>query len=73
MADSNTGALTPSTEKGAPREPGECGTCDRPEQFDWDPIRWEDGAPVMVCNDHSALAPGWAYHLDAPAPPPGKS
>lgn len=44
-----------------PREPGECGECREPEDFDWDPIRWEGGAPVIVCHVHAMLAPGWAY------------
>lgn len=44
--------------------PGECGECDQPEQFEWDPIRWVDGAPVIVCKEHHGLAPGWVYHRD---------
>ena len=49
-----------------PREPhpeefGGCGECCEPEDFDWDPVRWENDGPVAVCHMHGALAPGWVY------------
>jgi hypothetical protein len=47
-----------------PGECGECGECRHPEDFDWDPIRWENDAPVITCHVHGALAPGWAYDDD---------
>lgn len=45
-------------------EAAECGECNRPDQFAWDPIRWESGAPVITCLVHASLAPGWAYDSD---------
>lgn len=53
-------------------ETGECGECDRPEQFEWDYTVWVNDAPAIVCKTHRGLAPGWAYHRDdiylAPTP-----
>lgn len=43
---------------------GGCGECRQPEDFAWDPVRWEDDAPVITCHVHGALAPGWAYDDD---------
>lgn len=47
------------------REPGDCGECREPEDFDWDlahePV---NDAPVIACFQHGALAPGWMYDTD---------
>lgn len=44
-----------------PREPGACGECREPEDFDWHPTMIVDDGPVIVCHMHGELAPGWAY------------
>lgn len=46
------------------REPGECGECRHPEEFDWDATRIESDGPVIVCFRHAMLAPGWAYEVE---------
>jgi hypothetical protein len=46
------------------REPGECGECREPEDFDWDPLLIVSDGPVIVCHEHGRLAPSWAYEVE---------
>lgn len=49
------------------REPGDCGECKDPKDFEWDDIQMVNYAPILVCKTHNSPAPGWAYTHPATA------